>query len=110
MAKFTSTVVRHGYLFRSQRELARYEELRTQVLSGEISELVVRPSFLIIGAQQVCGRWLKPVSYSASFQYLREGACVVEDVSKFTHTLDRIKQRLFLSQYGENIDYRAIAT
>lgn len=92
-------VERDGYRFDSQRECARYEELRMLQMDGQIGDLFVHPSFpLMVGS-------VKIGIYTADFSYSQDGELVVEDVkSKPTRTeAYRLRKKLVKALYGVEI-------
>jgi hypothetical protein len=107
--KYHATKVQiDGHWFDSQREAARYQELKFLVVAGEIAALEVHPGFPLMvpdltteGAPFVFHTigW-----YHADFQYrnLRTGNVVVEDVkSKPTKTeAYKLRKKFVEAQYG----------
>jgi hypothetical protein len=113
--KYHATKVQiDGHWFDSQREAARYQELKFLVVAGEIAALEVHPGFPLMvlmvpdltteGAPLVFHTigW-----YHADFQYrnLRTGNVVVEDVkSKPTKTeAYKLRKKFVEAQYGITI-------
>lgn len=86
-----------GILFQSAKEADRYRELKLLEFSGQITALVLQPSYPLI----VNG--VKVGKYIADFSYIRNGKVVVEDVkSNPTKTaVYRLKKRMFEVLYGE---------
>ena len=71
----------YGIKFDSKAEAGRYLELRQQLKRGEISDLILQPKFDLIPTGRVPHRKaLRAHSYTADFQYVRDGKIVVEDV------------------------------
>lgn len=78
----------YGITFDSRAEANRYLELRQQLRKGEISDLILQPKFDLIPSARIPHRKaLRAHSYTADFQYVRNGKIVVEDVkSAYTRT------------------------
>ena len=93
-----------GYRFDSQREAARYQELKYRQLAGEIRELQVHPVFPITVAT-CSGNTEQVGKYTADFRY-REGPTGllrIEDVkSPATRrtTAYRLRKKLVETIYG----------
>lgn len=84
-----------GHTFASQRERDRYVHLRTLERLGKISGLVLQPSFrLVVAGKLVC-------TYRADFQYLENGACVVEDSKGFQTRDFKLKWKLVQQLYPQ---------
>lgn len=96
-----------GIRFASQKEAARYRELRLLERAGEIRDLVLQPTFpLMVHAQHP---WMKRVlaatcigRYVADFQYVRVsgGSVVIEDVKGVRTPLYRWKKKHVEAQHG----------
>lgn len=70
-----------GIKFASKVEAKRYQELLTMQRAGAISDLQTHPSFLLQQAfKDAWGTHHRKVSYTADFQYVRDGTVIVEDV------------------------------
>jgi hypothetical protein len=89
-----------GHLFDSQKEAARYVQLRYREKAGEITDLELQREFeLIVNGEKVA-------SYVSDFSYQESGELVVEDVkSAITRKLPtyRLKRKLMKSIYGITI-------
>jgi hypothetical protein len=96
-----------GLWFDSQREAARYAELKLLVIAGFITDLEVHPTFALM--VPILGPADGPITlctigkYHADFRYLhlRTGEVVIEDVkSPPTRTaLYRLKKKHIEAQY-----------
>ena len=97
----------HGILFDSKREAERYAELCLLVKAGEIKDLVLQPQFELQGAFKLRGKIYRPIIYIADFQYTEtvSGKVVVEDVKGMETETFRLKKKLFLRKYGEELDF-----
>ncbi len=93
-----------GYIFDSQAEARRYQELRLLEQAGEIEGLVVHPRYPLIVRDVNCGYYEADSSYWQPIDEC-ESALVVEDVkSKPTRTaVYRLKKKLVKALYGIEI-------
>jgi hypothetical protein len=89
-----------GSRFDSQKEAARYVQLRYREKAGEITDLELQREFeLIVNGEKVA-------SYVSDFSYQESGELVVEDVkSAITRKLPtyRLKKKLMKSIHGITI-------
>lgn len=92
-----------GHKFDSKREAERYGELKLLAQAGEITGLVLQPSFEVIPKQRRDdGKAERNCVYIADFAYtsMRTGKKVIEDV-KGVRTRDYVmKRKLMLQVYG----------
>lgn len=90
--------------FDSQRELARYHELRLLERIGEISALTVKPLYVFEVKGQVVGKW------KLDFAYLKKGEIneTVEDVkgynAKAVKQVFDLKSNLMKALYGITVE------
>ena len=100
-----------GYTFDSKAEARRYPQLMLLLAAGEIRQLRVHPRFrLIDGFRDRDGNVVRPIDYSADFDYREGDQWVVEDVKGKTAPLTAvfaIKRKLFLRRY-QDIDFRIV--
>ena len=101
---------KYGIKWASDKELARYEELRVLNQSGDISELELQPKFEIGPSVKWNGRKQPIRYYIADFRYFDKklGLYIVEDVkSKQTAKLPTytLKRQLLLARYTD-INFR----
>lgn len=97
-----------GYTFDSIRESETYLVRKMQNRAGDITNLVVHPTFVVLDGFIYNGRQERQVKYEADFGYDQDGFAVVEDVKGFKTEVYRIKRKLFLSRYGR--EYKFIET
>lgn len=121
-SKYNNTKVEcDGHLFDSKKERDRYVTLKNAQEKGLISNLELQPKFELIPAvREIYTKQLKTktkecertvqlaITYSADFQYRKDGIVVVEDVkaSPKTASLDKtflIKEKLFRWKFGFSI-------
>lgn len=83
-----------GILFDSKKEANRYVLLKLLERTGEITDLVLQPKFLIADAVILDGRKQRARYYIADFQYtdLVTGKTVVEDVKGMKTAAYRAKR------------------
>jgi len=102
------TIDRHT--FPSMKEANRYCELKILVKAGEISDLILQPSFIICPSVVWNGKKLAARKYIADFQYSIGGLKslkIVEDVKGMRTAVYILKRSLFLLQYPE-YDFREV--
>lgn len=107
--KYRNTKVTvNGMIFDSKQEYRRYELLTTLQDIGQVTELVRQPRFVLMdGYRDSDGKWIRPITYTADFQYTdSNGQVVVEDVKSFITAQDptyRLKKKLFHKLYPQYI-------
>ncbi len=87
------------YTFDSIAEANRYSELKILLMAGEIGSLVVHPKFnLDVNGVRIC-------TYTADFQYKKNGKTYVEDVkSPATVTYSfKLKKKLMKAIHGIDV-------
>lgn len=85
-------------IFASKREAYRYQMLKVELQAGLISDLKLQPKFEILpGLSPSC----RPIYYVADFQYVRDGAVIVEDVKGIETPVFKIKAKMFRARYPE---------
>ena len=73
-----------GITFDSQKEAARYTELRLLQRAGKITGLETQVKYELIPSQKMDGKVIeRPVVYIADFVYQQDGKKVVEDVKGY---------------------------
>lgn len=95
-----------GITFDSKKEAARYGELILFARSGEIQDLELQKTFLLIDKQP--GE--RAVTYKADFAYKQDGREIVEDVKSEITRKDKayiIKRKLFKWRYPD-IEFREV--
>lgn len=98
-----------GITFDSKKEAARYSELLMLQKAGHIQGLDLQPEYEIAPSFRYNGKHHRARKYRADFRYIEDGQTVVEDVkSPATRkiSLYRLKRHLFLSLYGDALDFR----
>lgn len=105
-----SKTVVDGIRFDSRAEARRYRELKLLQRAGEIKDLELQPSFLLIERFKCCGKTYRDTRYIADFAYIeiKTGLHVVEDVKGVETEVFRLKKKLFLKRYGNLYDFRVV--
>jgi len=99
-----------GIHFDSQKEYRRYQELLLLEKAGQITGIVVHPSFILLDSFTWRGQLIRAITYSPDFAYTEKGVNVIEEVKggKATRTQAfEIRRKLFLNRYPE-YDYRIV--
>ena len=93
-----------GIRFASQKEGARYVELKLLERAGKIEKLELQPKYTLI-AKFVThkGEKIRELAYVADFRYIdtATGATVVEDVKGMKTDVYLIKRKLLLWRYPD---------
>lgn len=95
-----------GIRFDSQKEAARYCELKRLEQIGEIERLELQPKFELLPPFVCNGEKVRGVVYRADFAYYQGGVKYIEDVKGFKTKEYQIKKKYLLyniSQSGEKI-------
>lgn len=107
MNKYYATkVVFGGETFDSKKEFYRWSDLKMLEKVGKIKDLKRQVKYVLIPAQRdKAGKLIeREVSYIADFEYIENGAKVVEDTKGYTrgaaYQLFIIKRKLMLQRYG----------
>ena len=96
------------YVFDSQKEARRFDQLYLLAKAKKIQDLIIQPEFLLMDTQSHNGITYRKVKYIADFKYTKNGKTIVEDV-KSDHTRKlatyRVKVKWFLSIYGKDLTF-----
>lgn len=89
--------------FDSIKEANRYRQLKYMQLAGEISDLVLQPSFVLQESfRDETGKHHRAITYVADFQYKdKTGRKIIEDVKGMKTEVFKLKEKLFRSKYPE---------
>lgn len=94
-----------GIVFDSKKEAMRYLELKEMERQGKIRRLVRQPSFELQPRFKRQGRTIRPITYTADFQYeegglepTRSWCRVVEDVKGHKTETFRLKWKMLQYQ------------
>lgn len=101
-----------GKIFASIAEGNRYKELKLLLRSGVISDLELQPRFQVSKGGAIdptTGRKMPAARYTADFRYTENGKTIIEEVkSRGTarETSYRLRRKLFIEQYGNDVVFR----
>ena len=99
----------NGIKFDSKKEARRYKELKILEKADEIKSLELQPRFLLQEKFKYNGKTIRKIEYIADFRYIDEkGNTVVEDVKGMKTEVYKIKKKIFLKIYGENLIFKEI--
>ena len=91
-----------GYTFDSLAEGRRYQQLKLAVKSGDISNLIIQPEFVLQdGFTDNQGKRQQAIKYRGDFEYLDldTNELVIEDVKGKETQVFLIKKKMFLKRY-----------
>jgi len=97
-----------GITFDSKAEAEHYQVLKMSERAGEIQDLVIHPIFRLQDAFKYAGKTERAISYEADFQWLEDGVIHVADVKGVRTEVYKIKRKLFLKKFGDNIKFEEI--
>lgn len=99
----------NGIKFDSKKEARRYKELKILEKADEIKSLELQPRFLLQEKFKYAGKTIRKIEYVADFRYIDEkGNTIVEDVKGMKTEVYKIKKKIFLKIYGENLIFKEI--
>lgn len=115
-------VVVDGITFDSEKESKRYLFLRQAQADGIISDLELQPKFELIPAiketyvkhlktkDKLCERTAQlPITYTADFEYVKDGERVIEDVKISKSLLPKeFVLKVKMMKYFHNIDVKLV--
>jgi len=97
-----------GITFDSRAEAWRYNELKLLEESGQITDLVLQPVFVLQEAFVTPdGQQILPITYVADFAYNEGHVRVVEDIKGMATEIFRVKRKMFLFHYPD-LDLRVL--
>jgi hypothetical protein len=91
-----------GFTFDSMAEARRYELLKMLERSGQITDLVLQPEFVILHPYTRCdGKRIRGIKYKADFSYYDtfEKKRVIEDVKGMETAVFKLKRKLVEYQH-----------
>lgn len=102
MSKYKSQKVKvDGITFDSQKEAARYCELKLLLKAGKISNLNWQVPFELQPAYKKNGKGIRNIKYIADFTYTENGLMVVEDTKGFKTKEYLLKKKMFEFKYTD---------
>ena len=100
-------VIIDGIKFDSQKEGARYKELRLLERAGKIKDLVLQPRFILQPSYKKTEKTIRAITYKADFAYYENNKYIVEDVKGFITKEFRLKEKMFNYIY-KDIELRIV--
>jgi hypothetical protein len=101
-------VIIDGFTFDSIKESNRYLELKLLLKAKKIHDLVLQPEYIIQSKFKVYGKTHREVKYIADFKYIQDSEVIVEDVKGFLTDIFKLKRKLFLYKYGNELTFREL--
>lgn len=101
-------VIIDGYKFDSIREGDRYCELKMLEEAHVITGLEIHPAFMLQEHFRHDGKMERAITYEADFRYEENGKVIVEDVKGMKTEVYKIKRKLFLKRYGEEVVFKEV--
>jgi hypothetical protein len=91
--------------FDSKREAARYKQLIILESSGKIVDLELQPKYILQESFKYNDQTIRAITYSADFRYIdvSSGQLIVEDVKGMKTDVYKLKKKLFLKKYGNDL-------
>lgn len=97
-----------GHTFDSRKEAERYCELKMLEKAHVIKGLDIHPVYMLQEHFKHDGRWERAITYEADFRYIEEGKVIVEDVKGMKTDVYKIKRKLFLKRYGDEVVFKEV--
>jgi len=89
-----------GIKFDSRKEANRYCELKLLEKAGEIRELTLQESWVLIPAFTKDGKHYRAIYYVSDFSYYdKDDKYIVEDVKGFKTAVFQLKRKMFEYKY-----------
>ena len=109
MSKYHSRkVIIDGHKFDSKAEAKRYSELKILAQAGAIKNLELQPRFELQEPFMCDGKKYRKIEYIADFAYSENGKMIVEDVKGMKTDVYKLKKKLFLKQYGDELTFKEV--
>lgn len=97
-----------GHTFDSRAEAEHYASLKLLEQAGVIHNLKLQPRFELQSAFVYQGHKERKIEYVADFQYEQNGEVVVEDVKGMKTDVYKLKRKLFLYRYGNEVTFKEV--
>ena len=105
-----------GKVFHSKYEMLRYLELLLLLKAGEITRLVLQPSFELQESFRYDGKTIRAIKYIADFRYsenpkglsLSSPKPIIEEAKGYATDVFAIKRKMFLKLYGDRYELRIV--
>lgn len=95
-----------GFKFDSKKEGNRYLELKLLLIAKKITDLYLQPSFILQDSFKLNGVTHRKITYVADFKYIENGKTIIEDSKGFATEVYKLKKKLFLFKYGNEVEFR----
>lgn len=99
----------NGIKFDSEAEGRRYLFLKSEQEAGRISDLECHPKYALLEPFECRGVKYRGIKYIADFEYIEDGNRITEDVKGMKTQVFRLKEKLFLNRYGNEIEFRVVS-
>lgn len=106
--KTTRIINGQTVIFHSLKEANHYDHLYLRLRTGKITNLELQPKYDIIPTIRYNRDTLRKTTYTADFRYLQDGKIYVIDVKGFLTAVYKIKKRLFLLKYGDEVIFEEV--
>lgn len=90
-----------GYSWDSKAEYRRWCELQLLKTAGAISQLIVKPKYVLLKPFTRDGVRYRGITYIPDFRYRMDGKDIVEDVKGTKTAVYKLKKQLLLAQYPD---------
>ncbi|MDO5716392.1 MAG: DUF1064 domain-containing protein [Tissierellia bacterium] len=99
-----------GITFDSALEAERYLQLKAMEQMGAITDLELQPRFVLQESFRHEGKTIRKIEYVADFMYKdkKSGEIHVEDVKGMQTDVYKIKKKIFLNQYGDQLKFEEV--
>lgn len=97
-----------GIMFDSRKEADFYARLKLLEKAGEISDLKLQPRFELQEPFICDGKKERKIEYVADFSFIQGGKRVVIDVKGVRTQVYKLKRKLFLYKYGDQVEFREV--
>lgn len=94
--------------FDSKKEAEHYLYLLYEEKIGNITDLRLQPSYILLNAFVYKGEPNRKITYVADFEYKEKGLLTVVDVKGFKTDIYKLKRKLFLAKYGHYVTFKEI--
>lgn len=95
-------------VFDSKAEANRYKELKFLEKRGQIKDLKLQPVFILQDKFTLKNKGYSAIKYIADFEYIENNKIVVEDVKGIETPVFKLKMKLFLKKYGQNVIFKIV--
>ncbi len=91
--------------FDSKKEANRFIALKNREQAGEIANLSLQKTYVLLDGFTLNGKKIRPITYKADFVYFDKikNKLIIEDTKGFRTEAYKIKKKMFESRYGLEI-------